>query len=164
MRIYAKICFVLLALFTTLFDVTYLTNFEVYGATVISTFLIALLLAFLHKGRNYLVFACAAVIFFAVFSSLPIILIMINFLALPALVRYIRQRFFPEPNLFFSLFYFLLGTLFFDLFFMLFAKEFSADGLVSVLSFVIINSISGVIIYTLILRARKITGPLEIRI
>jgi len=147
MNTFKKIMLIVAALVTVLLDVSFFSSIEIYGATIILSLSILLTMAISDRSRNYLIYAFSLILFFTIFSSLPLIVIAIEFLLLPTGLNYVMIKYFPKPRPVTSPIYYAFGTLFFELVLLVYSKEFTESGLLTLSYFVVINSIVGVICY-----------------
>ena len=147
--------YLIIGLLSVLLDVSFLSNFEVYGASVITSFLILIILAISDKGDDYIYFALLLVILFSIFSSLPLGVIAFDLLVLPIALNLVIKKYFPRPNNFTALFYFILATFAFDLFLLIWSRDWSMTGFLAVGYFVVINSLAGWMIYFIYNAIRK---------
>jgi len=147
MNTFKKIMLIVVALVTVLLDVSFFSSIEIYGATIILSLSILLTMAISDRSRDYLIYAFSLILFFTIFSSLPLIVIAIEFLLLPAGLNYVMIKYFPKPRPVTSPIYYIFGTLFFELVLLVYSKEFTESGLLTLSYFVVINSIVGVICY-----------------
>jgi hypothetical protein len=164
MSVFKKILLICLALATVLLDVSFFSTFEIYGATVISSLAILLTMAITDRNRNYLIYAFSLILFFTIFSSLPLVVIVIEFLALPAGLNYVMTRYFPRPRAVTSPIYYLFGNFIFELVLMVYAKEYNQAGLLTLSYFVVLNSILGVIFYVLLEKVKNDFNIEEIKV
>lgn len=159
-----KITFLfILALFSAILDTSFFSAITIFGASIILTYLILIFLA-IRATEETFIFAAFSVIFFTIFSSISVIIILLNFLIIPLMVFYLRKRFLPEPSFLASLLYFSAGSLIFELIFILYFKEFGREGLTILGSFIAMSTIAGMIIYVTESRIRKIFHRREIKI
>jgi len=142
-----KILLIVAALITVLLDVSFFSSLEIYGATVILSLAVLLTMAITDRGRDYLIYAFSLILFFTIFSSLPLIVIAIEFLVLPAGLNFVLTKYFPKPRPATSPIYYIFGTLFFEFVLLVYSKEFTQSGFLTLGYFVVINSIVGVICY-----------------
>ena len=149
------ILIVLLSFFTTLLDVAFFSNLEFYGATIILTFIIANLFSLGNKWEDLIVFISGALLFFAIFSSVPIPALIFVFYVVPLASYYLKKNYFSEPSPIFSVFYLAPAMLLFDLSLMIVTKQWSAEAILSLCYFVVINSIFGVIIYAPLIKIKN---------
>ncbi|MEI7791884.1 MAG: hypothetical protein WCI57_00130 [Candidatus Berkelbacteria bacterium] len=149
MNIFKKILLVCLALATVLLDVSFFSAFEIYGATIISSLAVLLTMAITDRSRNYLIYVFSLILFFTIFSSLPLLVIALEFLALPVGLNYVMTRYFPRPKAVTSPVYYLFGNFIFELVLLVYSKEYNQAGLLTLSYFVVLNSILGVIFYIL---------------
>lgn len=155
MSIFKKILLVFLALVTVLLDVSFFSAFEVYGATIILSLVILLTMSITDRSRTYLIYAFSLILFFTIFSSLPLFVIALEFLALPVGLNYIVTRYFPRPRPVTSPIYYLFGNFIFELVLMVHGKEYNQAGLLTLSYFVVLNSIIGVICYVLLEKVKN---------
>jgi len=94
----------------------------------------------------------AAVLFFALFSSLPLPIVFLNFFLLPVAVYYIKNTYFPEPTIISVIFYFTAATFLFDLIILIYAKEWNQAGYLALGYFTVLNSLAGVGLFALVRR------------
>lgn len=146
-------------------DVSFLSFWEVYGATVLSSLLFLIIFSMTDKTKkDYVVAALSVVLAFSVFSSLPLFLIIIGFFLIPASIAYVRQRYLPEPNVPISILYFVISSVFFEGILLLYLRAWTANGLLTFAWFVFINSLVGFISYALYLKIRKNFTTSEIKL
>ena len=142
MSYFKNIIIVVSSFLTVLFDVAFFSNFQFFEANILSTIgLIFSLAIFDKKGRWLLLCSLSSVFFFSILSSLPLWVILLDFLLLPVFLNLIRRRFFPEPNVFTMLFFSipflaLVGTVI-----LASATEFSFPVLKVLLAFVVANQV-----------------------
>ncbi|MDO8444038.1 MAG: hypothetical protein Q7S80_00850 [bacterium] len=142
-------------LFLVLLDVSFLSNFDVYGASIITSFLILIIMAISNRDDDYIYFSLILIILFSIFSSLPLGIIAINFLVLPITLNIIIKKYFPRPNHFTIMLYFIFATFIFDLVLLIWSRDWSATGLLAVGYFVVINSFAGWIINSIYFSFKK---------
>lgn len=135
--------FFFLGLCLVLLDVSFLSNFEVYGATVISSFVFLIILAISDRQEDFVLFSLSLVILFAVFSSLPLFIIFLNFVLLPLAFNLVRRKYLHVPNRFSAVIYLLAATFLFELVLVIWGREFNQFGFLAVAYFIIINTICG---------------------
>lgn len=164
MNLLKRLLWIILALVMVIFDVSFLTNFSLNGASILFSFLILMIFSLLDKKGEYVIFALALVIGFSVFSSVPILVIAINFLILPIVVNYVRLNYFPVPTALTIFLYLLLATFLFDFSLLVYAGEWSRAGFTTVAEFVAMNTILGGIMYSLYLRFSKRFSIMDIKI
>lgn len=147
-----------LAAALVLFDVSFLSNFEVYGATILSSYSLLIIMSVLGGFNNFAYFSLSLVILFAVFSSLPIFLILLNFVGLPLLFNFVRHKYFHAPNRFTILIYLVIANFLFEAFVMIWLREFSPAGVLTVGYFTIINTVAGFLISLVYIYLRTKVG------
>jgi len=154
-----------LGLLLVLLDVSFLSNFEIYGASIITSFLTLIIMTISDRGDDYIYFSLILILLFSIFSSLPLGVIVINFLVLPSVLNLVVREYFPRPNHVTVMLYFILTTLIFDLVLLVWSRYWSATGLLAVGYFVLINSFAGWIINFIYLSLkRKFTLDTEVKI
>jgi len=143
----------LLSLILTLLDVSFFTSIPIAGATIISTYAVIINFSILKNNKNNnnenFIFEAISLIFFSIFSSVPIWLLLIAFFIIPGTIFYLRKNYFPAPSIIVSIAFFALANLFFDLILLVYFSEYNLAGLKSLLYFVLINTIIGVAIYSI---------------
>ncbi len=136
----------ILGLFLILLDVSFLSNFEIYGASILTSFLALVIFVIYDKTDDYIYFSLILILLFSIFSSLPLGVILVNFLILPVAMNIILQKYFPRPNNFTVLFYFIFATFVFDFVLLAWSGSWNAAGFLAVGYFTAINSVAGWII------------------
>lgn len=152
MKIIRQIIIIFIALALVILDVSFFSQLDIYGASILFSFIAAILFALLDRDKNYLIYLLSAVIFFALFSSLPLPIIFINFFLLPAVIYYIKNTYFPEPTILSVIFYFSVATFLFDLIILLYAREWNEAGYLALGYFTVLNSLAGVGLFASIRR------------
>lgn len=143
-----------LAFLLTLLDVAFFSNLSVYGATIISTFLVAIIFSLDDKWENLVVFCSFSLLFYSIFSSVQVVVLFFVFYILPFMVHYLRKNYFRETSAIFSVAYFAPALAIFDLTLMISTKQWGIEAILALCYFVIINSIFGILIYIPILKLR----------
>lgn len=164
--IYIKYLFLIAVSFALSFlDISFFSFLGVYGATILSSFIFMIIFTFLDKTKkDYLIVSLSLVLFFVVFSSLPLFPIMINFFLIPAAISYFRKYYLPEPSLIVSPLYFLAATFIFEGVLLIYDKAWNNYGFLTFSWFIFINTVLGIIIYALYLRIRRKFRSFEIKI
>jgi len=157
--------YLLLGLLTVLLDVSFFSSFEIYGASILTSFIAMVVFAIRDNGDEYAYFGLLQVILFAVFSSLPLGVIALNFFLLPIGLNIVAKKYFPKPNNFTILFYLVATTFLFDFILLVWSSEWNAAGFLAVGYFTAINSMVGWLVYYVIdLFKKKFTFSSEIKI
>lgn len=146
------ILIITLAFILSLLDISFLGAVSISGATIVSTFVAVVIFAILNNLRSTLLFAAAASLFLTILSSLPLWIILFGFFVIPGLIIYLRRTNLPEPGVLISFFYFVIAAFLFELMFLANYKEFNIAGFNLTGSFVLINSITGVIVFYIVKR------------
>lgn len=137
------ILYFLLGLALVLLDVSFLSNFEIYGATIVTSFIFLVILAISDRLQDFMYFSLSLVILFAVFSSLSLAVILLNFVLLPLVISYVRRKYLHVPNKFAAILYFLIATFCFEFILVAAAKEFNQAGALMIGYFTILNTFLG---------------------
>jgi hypothetical protein len=152
-----------LALCLVLLDTSFFSFLVLFEAQIIISFVA--LITFAIKADDYLTyFSGFVIIFFSIFSSLPVWLIVINFCVLPEIVFYIRKNLLPEPSVFIIPAYFIAVSFSFEFLLFLYSKEFNASGVLAIGYFVLLNTIAGVVVYGVTDKVSKMFKRGEIKI
>lgn len=131
----------------TLLDTSFFPNIIVKNTSIVSVFQLIVIFAFLADAKKYLFFTGIAIIFFSIFSSLPVWLIFVLFFVLPGIIIYLRKGHLPLPSMPIALILFMIINFMFELVLLLYVKEWNKNGFTSLYYFVIINTLFGVILY-----------------
>jgi len=164
MKIFQQILIILLAFCLVILDVSFFSQLNIYGASILFSFIVAILFVLLNRDKNYLCYLLASVIFFTIFSSLPLPIIFLNFFLLPVAVNYIKNTYFPEPTIISVIFYFFAATFIFDFILLIYAKEWNQSGYLALGYFTVLNSLAGVGLFALIRRIFRHYWAKEIKI
>lgn len=136
----------LLGFVLVLFDVSFLSNFEIYGATVLLSFSFLVILAVVRPFEDFMYFSLSLVILFAIFSSLPLFLVVLNFVLLPLLINFVRTKYFHRPGRLGMIAYLAVANFLFELILTIWAKELNQSGFLAIGYFTLINTFTGFII------------------
>ena len=151
-----KILLFLLAFIAVFVDVSFFSFWPVFGATLISSFVLVVIFSLFFEDQLFLIFSLSVVFFFAIFSSLPLWIIIVCFLLVPAFLLFVRRRYLPEPNFVIILIYLIIANLLFEMILITFFKEWNEKGLLALAYFVATNTLFGLICLALS-RAKKPT-------
>jgi hypothetical protein len=164
--IYIKYLFLIVLSFVLSFmDISFFSFLGVYGATILTSFIFMIIFTLVDKTKkDYIIVSLSLVLFFSIFSSLPLFPIMVNFFLIPAAISYIRKYYLPEPSLIVSPLYFLVATFIFEGVLLIYSKAWNNEGLLTFSWFVFINTMVGVIVYYFYLKIRKRFKSFEIKI
>lgn len=157
------ILLVICAFVLSLLDTSFFSAMPLFGATIISAFVLALTLSMFDQVNVLLTYVISAILFFSVFSSLPIHFIVLGFFLIPYLILFIRKKYFPQSSVLSSIPFFVFGTLFFSLMLLLNNRQWNLDGLVVLIYFVLLNSAIGMGLYYLIRKFQKDFSRKEIK-
>lgn len=151
------------ALVLSLLDTSFFSAMPLFGATIISTFVFAMVLC-VSKDQNILIYySVSSVFFFSIFSSLPVWLIVVVFLLIPYILFFIRKKYFPKQSIPSSIPFFMAGTLIFSFILLVYNKQWDIDGVIVVIYFMIINSALGMGLYYILARWEQDFGRKEIK-
>lgn len=135
------------AIALTLLDTSFFPGLLIKNASIISSFQLMIIFAFLADTKMYLFFTGIVIIFFSIFSSLPVWVIFVLFFVLPGVIIYLRKGHLPLPSVFIALILFTIINFIFEIVLLLYFQEWSKSGFVSLYYFVIINTFFGVVLY-----------------
>lgn len=150
MKTYKYVLYFFVALVTTLLDTSFFSFLSIFEASFVLTFSLLLVLTILDLRKEALYFGFVSILFYTIFSSLPVYLLFLIFLGIPMVIYLIKIR--MAINL--ENFVWVIITLFFSnlsFYFLLivFFGEVSAVSLTSFSFFIIINTILGLAVYYL---------------
>lgn len=131
----------------TLLDTSFFANLSVGHATIISTFQLIIIFALISDTKNYFIFMTSTIIFFSIFSSLPMWVIFSLFFLLPSVILYLRKVHLPLPSVPITLILFAIANLFFESILLFYAREWNRSGFSVLCYFIIINTIFGTVSY-----------------
>lgn len=137
----------LLAATLTLLDTSFFANLIVKNTSIISTFQLIIIFALIADTKKYLFVVTSVIIFFAIFSSLPVWVIFLLFFVLPSTIIYLRKGHLSFPSVPIALILFIIANLLFELILLLYVHEWNKSGFLTLYYFVLINSIFGIILY-----------------
>jgi|GEM_PF-1446708 len=161
MLIWKKLLVVLLAFIAVFLDVSFFSFWPIFGATLISSFVLVVIFSLLFDIQLFLIFSLSVVFFFAIFSSLPLLIIIACFLLLPALLLYVRDRYLPEPNFIIIVVYLIIANSLFEIMLLTFFGEWNENGLLAFAYFITLNTLLGLICLALSKVKRK--APYKIK-
>ena len=141
------------ALLTTILDTSFFSFFDVFGATVVSSFAMLLILATLGYRKITLLFAACSVLFLSIFSSLPLYSMLASFLGLPLLILYLKDKVFYESSIFIVTAVFFISNLIFRIFLLPLQGGATGESLESIMFFPIINTLVCFVLYVILRKA-----------
>lgn len=164
--IYIKyLILIAVSLVLSFLDISFFSFLDVYGATLLSSFIFLIIFTFVDKTKkDYIIVALSLVLSFSIFSSLPLFPIFINFFFIPAMISYLRRYYLPQPSLIVSVLYFLATTFIFEGVLLIYAKAWNNSGLLTFSWFIFINTVLGIIAYAFYLKVRRKFKTFEIKI
>ncbi|MFA5927423.1 MAG: hypothetical protein WCT32_03140 [Patescibacteria group bacterium] len=153
-----------LSLFLVMLDVTYFSSLPIKGATIFSSLVVVIVTALIWPLDPLLILISFLSVLFAIFSSLPIVLILIMFFLLPVALVFCRQRYLPGSSRFVVLVILIVTCLSTEMLMLIFFPEWSSEVATSIGYFVLINSIFGMAVFELATRVRSAVRHNEIRL
>lgn len=139
MKTVVKILLIIVALLTTVLDTSFFSLIPIFGATIVSTFSVLLILSLFENRQNFLVFGLSSIVLFSIFSSVPIWFLVLIFLALPSIFTFIINNYFPKHSILPSFLYFFVMSFLFQGVLTLFFGQLGVVYLKIIGSFAIIN-------------------------
>lgn len=160
MKTVVKILLIILSLLTAVLDTSFFSLLPIFGATIVSTFSVLLILSLFENRQNYLVFVFSSIVFFSIFSSVQIWFLVLIFLAVPSILTFLINHYFPKFSILPAFMYFFVMNLLFQGVLTLFFGQLSVAHLKAIGSFAAINCLFTFIVYILIklLIAKYYTG------
>lgn len=147
MKFLFKIILIIVPFILTLLDVSFFSQFSIFGATILSLYSILLIYSFLGEFANFLILATSSIFLFSIFSSVPVWLIFISFFIIPSVIFYLRKNFFPDSSILFVSSIFLLSNFIFQFLLLAYSREWNNQGLLALAYFVFLNSFFGILIF-----------------
>ncbi len=138
---------VILALALSFADAAYFSFIEISGITLVTSYLVANTVAMTGKFSDLVALCYAFVIFFSVFSSLPVWVLFVLFFALPLTFYQLKSSYFPELSVLASFFFFIATSSIFEMVLLFEAKEWNKNSLELIGYFALYNSLAGMAIY-----------------
>lgn len=159
MTIFTYIFFAILTLITSVLDISYFSAIPILGSSILLTFELVIIIA-AYDWRYYsIIFSMFAILFYSGLSSLPIYYILILFIIIPLLIFYLRKRIIFEINYFTFLTIIVASNFLFQMIYLLIEWNFSFDALISALSFILINTLAGMVLFII---SSKLSRTLKI--
>ncbi|OQA04620.1 MAG: hypothetical protein BWY68_00199 [bacterium ADurb.Bin400] len=149
MRWLRPIILISFAFALVLLDASFFSFLEFSGVTILSSLSVLIAFVLLGHGREISVFIPAIIVFFAVFSSLPLWFIVVGFWLLPATLAYLRIHYLPEPSMLAASLSFAITYLLFDLLLVVTQGEWLMSEVAAIGWFTVINTIFGLTVYGL---------------
>lgn len=159
MKLLYYIILILLAFFAVLLDTSFFSFLEICYATILLSLVILISLPLLNIEKGTIIFATMLIVFFSIFSSLPIWFLTLIFILIPSIVFYLNRRFAFDHSKLLIVMVFVLCSFLFQLGLAIISQDFSQQAFISVISFTIINTIFGVIIFYVFKFAKKFISP-----
>jgi len=159
MKIFYYIFLILLAFCAVLLDTSFFSFLIIYNATILISLILLISMPLSGVRKGTVIYASFLILFFAVFSSLPVWFLLLQFMLIPLIVFYLNQRFALDQSKILVILAFVLCCVFFQLSLAVVSQDFSKQAFVSVISFTIINSIAGVIIFFIFRKMIKTISP-----
>ncbi len=138
-----------LAFIVSVLDTSFFAFYEIFNSTIISSFLILIILVISDRKKVSLYFGSFCILFLSAFSSLPIYSMFLAYMGIPLIIFYIRQKIYFESNLFPALFVIFIANSLFRLL-LLPLSDFQAEStIISLFSFPIINTLIGLVLFVM---------------
>lgn len=158
MRIFKYFAIICLVFLATLLDVSFFSNFDIYGSTFLSSFVVLITLSILASKETFLIGCFSFVLLVAAFSSFPLSLIILNYVFVPLIPLYLKRSL-PDASPLFAAIYFGLAAFAFQSIVCVYAwitsQRFEISYILSIFAFVLMETVAGVLFYSLILRVFK---------
>jgi len=144
------ILIIFLALVLVLLDVSFFSMFSWEDSTIIISYAVAITFALGSNEKKLIIFTASLVLLFAFLSSIPIWADLLLFFFYPYLLFYLRTKYLPTPSILTSLSYFAVSAIIFQLTFVSpYLTGIKSQAALSLVTFVILNSWAGYIIFVL---------------
>jgi len=150
MSLYSYILIPILSLFFTVVDTSYFSFYEIFGATIISSFCVVVILSILGYRKFALLFAAWSILFLSIFSSLPLYTLFAAFLGVPLLILYLKGKVYYESSLLAAISIFILANFVFRLLLLPVTGPLTNASLWSVIFFPLLNTIFCIILFVVI--------------
>lgn len=147
MNVFTYIIFISLALVTTLLDTSFFSYLEIYYATILTSLAFLISFSILNLKKGAVIYAAFLTLFFAIFSSLPVWLLICLFFGLPLIIFAVRFRLAIDRSILILILTFIVANLLFQLSLAIASLDFSKYAFISVVSFTVINTLAGLAIY-----------------
>lgn len=159
MKLLYYIFILLLAFVSTLLDTSFFSFLEIYYATILISLGILISLPMLEIKKGTVIYATLLILFFTIFSSLQIWFLFLIFIIIPLIVFYLNRRFAFEHSKILIVLVFILCNFLFQFSLAAVSQNFSTQAFISVISFTLINTISGILIFYVLKTAKKFISP-----
>lgn len=133
-------------------DTSFFAFYEIFNATVISSFCLLIVIAILNLKAQSLYYGAFCILFLSAFSSIPIYSLFIAYMIIPLLIFYLRQKIYFEAVLSVAVIVLLASSLIFRLAIIPLGSLSSRELLLSVSVFPILNMLFGLILFAFIKR------------
>lgn len=148
-----------LAFISTLLDTSFFSFLEIYYAIILISLGILISLPMLDIKKGTVIYATLLILFFTIFSSLQIWFLFLIFILIPLIVFYLNRRFAFEHSKILIVLVFILCNFLFQFSLAAVSQNFSTQAFISVISFTLINTISGILIFYILKTAKKFISP-----
>ncbi len=149
MTLFQLLIIPLIAFIFSVLDTSFFAFYETFSSTVISSFIVLMILVIFDRKKTTVYFGSFCILFLSAFSSLPLYSMILGYLGIPLIIFYFRQKIYFESNLFPALVIMLFSNLLFRLLLLPLSEIRSESTLLSVISFPIINTLIGSILFVL---------------
>lgn len=159
MKLFYYITILFLAFLSTLLDTSYFSFLEIYYSTILISLGILISLAMLGIKKGTVMYATFLILFFTIFSSLQVWFLFSIFILIPLIVFYLNRRFAFDHSKILIILVFLFCNFLFQFSLAVISQDFSTQAFISVVSFTVINTILGFLIFNVLKMARKFISP-----
>lgn len=146
---------ILLSFVLAMFDVSFFSFLDLYGGTIFLSIVATIMVGLFFEYDLTLTYGISAILFLTVFSSLPVLVMLVGFLAVPMIIAYLRKNYIPELPIIGAVPIIVGSLLLFEISFMIAVGAVSVDIITTALFFIVLNSTVGVFVYGLILKQTK---------
>ena len=149
MKLFESLIWIVVAFLACCLDTSFFAFYEIFNATIISSFCLILVIALLDFKIQSLYYGAFCILFLSALSSLPIYSLFIAYMIIPLLIFYLRQKIYFEAVLPVAVFVLLTSSVIFRLSIIPLGSFSYEELLLSVLAFPILNTIFGAVIFVL---------------
>lgn len=149
MKIYESLLWIVVAFVACCLDTSFFAFYEIFNATIISSFCLILIIALLDYKIQTLYYGAFCILFLSALSSLPIYSLFFAYMVIPLLIFYLRQKIYFEAVPVVAVFVLLVSSVLFRLVIIPLGSFSSGELLISIMAFPILNTLFGIVIFVL---------------
>jgi hypothetical protein len=149
MKLFESLIWIVVAFLACCLDTSFFAFYEIFNATIISSFCLILVITLLDYKIQSLYYGAFCILFLSALSSLPIYSLFVAYMIIPLLIFYLRQKIYFEAVLPVAVFVLLISSVIFRLSIIPLGSFSYEELLLSVLAFPILNTIFGAVIFVL---------------